>query len=191
MKIDGTGRRVIDPAGWGAQWSPDGKWIAYGKAGNITLLDVQTRKSRQLLVGDAATRYGYIYWNLGWSHDSRSIAFKARCRDVIQDELVVAELDPADGFKVLVSDASAVVPDFTFSPDNQQVVFGFEDPDIPGISLHFVSRNLPEQVQRLSGQPSSHKVTGCAWSQNGKSIVFTSSVPYIEWTTGPISAPSK
>ena len=96
--------------GWGAQWSPDGKWIAYGKAGNITVFDVQTRKFRQLLTGDASTRYWYIYGNPEWSHDSRSIAFKARCRELIQDELVVAELDSAEGFRVLHSDARAICP---------------------------------------------------------------------------------
>ena len=176
MKLDGTERQVIDAAGWGAQWSPDGRWIAYAKAGNITLVDVQTRKSRLLLVGDAATRYGYIYVSPGWSHDSRSIAFKARCREIIQDELVVAALDSSDGFKVLVSDASAIIPDFTFSPDNEQVIVGLEDPfrTFQGLPLHSISRTHPDRIQLLSGQPSGHKVTGCAWSHDGKSIVFTS-----------------
>lgn len=190
LRIDGTGRQVIDAAGWGAQWSPDGKWIAYGKAGNITLLNVQTAQKHTLLTGDAATRYGYIYSNLGWSHDSRCIAFKARCREIYQDELVVAELDPDMAPKVLVSDARAVMPDFTFSPDNQQVLFGFEDPDIAGLQLHSVNRQRLDEIRMFPGQPRDQKVTGCAWSHDGKSIVLTGSNPVIEWISQSITDPS-
>ena len=101
MSSEGGDIQTIDASAWGAQWSPDGKSIAYGKAGNIWIWDVATKQSRKLLSGDAVTRYGYIYWNLGWSHDSRAIAFKARRREAgLKDELVVIEPENPGDFKV-------------------------------------------------------------------------------------------
>ena len=172
MNSDGTNRRSIDPTGWGSQWSPNGKWIAYGKAGNITLLDVETRKSRQLLVGEAATHYGYIYAGLEWSHDSRAIAFKARLRDVLQDELVIAELDVAIGSKVLHPDASNINPDCAFSPDDQQVLVSIENTETQEMQLHAINRKQPDKIQRYSHQPPGTRVTGCAWSPDGTMIVL-------------------
>ena len=101
INSEGGDVQTVDNSGWGAQWSPDGKLIAYGKAGNVWVWDVTTKQSRKLLSGDGATRYSYIYWNLGWSHDSKSIAFKARCRDAnLKDELVVIEPDHPEEFKI-------------------------------------------------------------------------------------------
>ena len=173
MNADGTNRQVIDAEGWGSQWSPDGKWIAYGKAGNITLLNVESRKTRQLLVEENATQYDYIYAGLGWSHDSRSIAFKARNRDVIQDEMVIAELDPANKMKVLHADASNISPDCSFSADDQKVLVSIENPETQALQLHGINRKQPDQIQRLSQQPEGHRVTGCALSADGKMIVLT------------------
>jgi hypothetical protein len=83
------------------QWSPDGKHLAYGKAGNIVLMNFDTRRQRLLLTGEPAARYGYIYWNLGWSHDSRWIAFKAQNPQTSEDELAVARMDAPEKFQVL------------------------------------------------------------------------------------------
>ena len=181
MNADGTNRQLIDAAGWGSQWSPDGKWIAYGKAGNITLLNVESRKTHPLLVGEAATRYDYIYAGLGWSHDSRSIAFKARNRDVIQDELVIAELDSADKFTVLHADASSISPDCAFSADDQQVLVSIENTETQSLQLHGINRKQPDQIQPLSQQPEGHRVTGCAWSPDGKRIVLTGKAEGEAW----------
>jgi len=35
------------------QWSPDGKCIAYGKSGNIKLMNVETEERKELLTGNA------------------------------------------------------------------------------------------------------------------------------------------
>ena len=186
MKTDGTDRQVVDRAGWGTQWSPDGKWIAYGKAGNITLLNVATRKSRQLLVGNQSKRYGYIYWNLAWSHDSRGVAFKGRTRAANRDELAFAEIDSPDGFHVLQADATSTYPDISFSPDSKQVVAAIDNQDGKGYRLHAINIKQPGQPKLVDVIPASESIDGVAWSHDGKSIAI--SVLEIarptEWVTG-------
>ena len=173
MKFDGTDRQVVDREGWGTQWSPDGKWIAYGKLGNITLLKVATRESRQLLVGETALRYGSIYWNLAWSHDSCAIAFKGRSRETNQDELAVAEIDAPDRFTVVQAAAAAVLPDIAFSPDNKQVIVAMDPGDNKGHKLHALSRSQPATAKLLDFVPAGQVVDGVAWSRDGKTIAVT------------------
>jgi hypothetical protein len=186
MKSDGTDRQVIDRSGWGTQWSPDGKWIAYGKSGNIILLDVATRKSRQLLVGDRATRYGFIYWNLAWSHDSRGVAFKGRTRAANQDELAFAEVDSPDGLHVLQSDATSTYPDISFSPDSKQVIAAIDNHDGKGYRLHSINIKQPGRPKLLDAIPASESIDGVAWSRDGKSIAISvlDIARPTEWVTG-------
>lgn len=184
MKSDGTDRQVVDAGGWGAQWSPDGKWIAYGKNGNIMLLNVETQKTGQLLTGSTSNRYSRIYWNLAWSHDSRAIAFKAILRTTGGDELAIAEVDAADGWKVLRSDASDTLPDITFSPDNEQVIAAIAKGGNPLHKLYAIDRQKPEMAVLLDAIPPSQVVDGVAWSRDGKriAIVALETVQPTEWT---------
>lgn len=186
MNVDGTDRQVIDPSGWGTQWSPDGKWIAYGKSGNITLLDVATRKTRQLLVGQHERRYGYIYWNIAWSHDSRGLAFKGRNRMGNQDELAFAEIDSPDGFHLLQADAKSTYPDISFSPDSKQVVAAMDNHDGKGYRLHAINIKQPGLPRLLDEIPPNESVDGVAWSHDGKAIAITvlDIAQPTEWVTG-------
>lgn len=182
MNADGTDRRVIDRSGWGVQFSPDGKYIAYGKSGNITLRNIATGEDRELLRGQNATRYDYVYWNLGWSHDSRSIAFKGRRRDTGEDELAVADVDSPDGFQVLYSTTGSLNVDFTFSPDNEQVLFAMHNPAHKGPQLYLCSRTTPGPPELLPGQPSNLKILDCAWSSQDRIAFAGQRIPQpVNW----------
>ena len=187
MQSDGSAREVISAKGWGAQWSPDGTWIAIAEGDNLTLLDVSSHKTRQLLLGDAATRYRSIV-NPAWSHDSRSITFKGQRKGIVREELSLMPLDPAGELKILHPNAHAVVSDVTYSPDNQQVLVG-----ITGVASHVTklyTLNGKGPAAPIFDVPlSAHKITGYAWSHDGKMIAITSpwSAPYVEWTSGPTS----
>jgi hypothetical protein len=187
MNSDGTGREVIDRSGWGTQWSPDGKSIAYLKGGNITLLDLETRQSRQLLTGDAATRYNYLYWALGWSNDGRFIGFKAQLRNSQNAELCAVEVATSD-FKVLLADASTVHVDFMWTPDNEQLVVSRHNPDVQGPQLYSVSWKNPGSAQLLPAQPPHYTSHGYCWSRDGKMIAIASvQIPQpVKWVTGPV-----
>ncbi len=187
MQSDGSAREVISAKGWGAQWSPDGTWIAIADGDNITLLDVNSRKTRQLLSGDAASRYRSIV-NPAWSHDSRSITFKGHRKEIVREELSLIPVDPAGELKVLHPNAHAVFPDITYSPDNQQVLVG-----ITGVASHvtklYTLNGKGPAAPIFDATLSAHKITGYGWSHDGKMIAITShwSAPYVEWADGPIS----
>ncbi|MGZ0171067.1 MAG: DUF1583 domain-containing protein [Planctomycetales bacterium] len=184
MDADGSNREEIDRSGWSAQWSPDGKHLAWGQGGNIVVMNLKTRKRTPILVGAQATMFGYTYWNPGWSHDSRSIAFKARNRRTGGEDIVVADIDSPDGFQILVAATKGVHPDFTFSPDNRRVMFSMNDPDDGVPRLYTVDRMNPGQPQQLAGQPRDWKIFSCDWHPSGK-IAFSGEkiIQPLDWAT--------
>jgi TolB protein len=187
MQSDGTARDVISAKGWGAQWSPDGTCIAFAEGDNITLLDVTSRKTSHLLTGDAASRYRSVV-NPGWSHDGRSITFKGLRKDVAREELSLMTLEPAGELKILHPNAHSVIPDVTYSPDNQQVLVGITGVASHVTRLHSLNGKGPASPI-FAASLSEHQITGYAWSHDGKMIAITShwSAPYVEWTNRPIT----
>ncbi len=173
MNADGSGRTDIAVEGWGAQWSPDGRWIAYGLGGNIIVMNAETKQIKPLLVGDQAVLFNSTYWNLGWSHDSRNIAFKARSQTTGGDDIVIADIDSPLGFKILLASSQGVHQDFSFSPDNRRVLFSMNSPDRKGIDLYTLDRDRDGPPQRLAGQPIDWKILSAAWSRDGRWIAFT------------------
>lgn len=184
MNVDGSNRTTIDNSGWGTQWSPDGKWIAYGKSGNVVLMDARTKTTRELLTGENATRYSSIYWNLGWSHDSRTIGFKARRRDGGTDEVAVIDIDNGKGFQVLLANAQGVNPDITFTAASDGIVYAVQNPRVKMPQLHQVLRSAPDKPVLLDNQPDNLVVYDAHWSRDGKRLAFSGmELPGpIEWT---------
>ena len=80
MKADGTGRELIDSAGWGVRWCPKAEKIAYsmygvyGSGANIAVRDLATNAVSTLL----DDRYSSVFWGMAWSPDGKWIAFKAQ-----------------------------------------------------------------------------------------------------------------
>jgi Tol biopolymer transport system component len=193
MNADGSNREDIDTRGWGAQGSPDGKWIAWGRAGNIIVMNAKTKEQRPVLIGDQATMFRSTYWNFGWSHDSRSIAFKARNRETNAEGIVVADIDSPDGFKILLASTVGVNADFSFSPDNRRVLFAMHDPKTNGSRLFTIDRDKNGAPQLLPGQPLDGNIRDSAWSPNGKRIAFIAKkTPQpVEWPIAENSASAR
>jgi Tol biopolymer transport system component len=182
MDADGENRETLERSGWGVQYSPDGKQIAYSVYSNFTLMDVQTGKKTLVLTGDVANRYSRIYWNFGWSHDSQAIAFKGHVRATGQEELAVVDISKPDKIEVLYA-GSGIYEDFTFSPDNQSVLFALRQNGPTQPDLYLAHRKTPGQIERLKGQPDDYKILDCDWSPDGKEIVFAALVDPVpvEW----------
>lgn len=170
--VDGTFHESLDKAGWGVQWSPDGRYIAYAKSGNIVLMDVDTDETRLLFNEEQAKQVGQIHQNLGWSHDSKTIAFKARNKESRKDEIVVADIDAVDGFQVLAEHGEPWI-DFTFTPDNRKLLFPmrFEGSEHP--QLVMVSRDNPGIVEEYPNLPKGFAFYEADFSPDGKQIVFS------------------
>ncbi len=172
MKVDGSNRETIERNGWGTQWSPDGRYIAWGSGTRIILLDTETNQRLDLLTSEQSAMLGSVYWNLGWSQDSKWIAFKGRRPKANEGMVIVANVESSDGFKVLYESPNRVNEDFTWAPDNKHVVFIMRPPTHNKLRLVKVSREHPAAPEVLPGPPAGWDLLDCDWSPDGMHIVF-------------------
>lgn len=79
MNADGTDRKIIDPAGWSAEWSPCDQKIAYttrgGRSANIAVYDLTTEEKTLLLKSD---NLSYVSFGITWSPDGKRLCCFAR-----------------------------------------------------------------------------------------------------------------
>jgi TolB protein len=177
MRVDGSNRESIERNGWGTQWSPDGRYIAWGSGTRIVLLDIKTNQRRDLLTPEQSAMLGSVYWNLGWSPDSKWIAFKARRATGNDGMVVAASVESPKEFKVLYEGPNRINEDFTWHPDNRHVVFSMRPPTHNKLRLVKTSREHPAAPEILSGQPADRDLLDCDWSPDGKHIVFAALAP--------------
>lgn len=183
MNADGSSRKLVDPSGWGTQWSPNGKSIAWASGSNVVLLDPKTNKRRQLLTAEQSAQLSYVYWNLGWSLDSKSIAFKARKADRTGDVLAVADVDSTAGFRIIYAGPDRINEDLTWHPDGRDVVVSLLIPPSKTSKLFLINRDTPAAPKLLPGQPADWNVLGSDWSPDGTTIAFSAQMPPqpVEW----------
>ena len=95
--------RNLDPEGQSGVWSPDGRFIAWIAKKRIVVYDVKTQQHRFLPPEDQLAPYKAIEKGLGWSRDSKSLAFKAlRTKDEGNAVAIVAmNIDKPDKRDVL------------------------------------------------------------------------------------------
>ncbi|MCA9005188.1 MAG: PD40 domain-containing protein [Planctomycetaceae bacterium] len=127
MHADGTHLEMIEEGGWGAQWSPDGKKIAYtvrsGNRANIRVYDL-IEGTKTNLLSEGESPYSTIYWNMAWSPDSNWVCFKGR--NVDQGTYEIATLNVAgkqQGYKVHYSNKTAPYADIAWHPSGEKIVF--------------------------------------------------------------------
>lgn len=179
MDLNGKDRQVVTPEGWGAQWSPNGKWIAYESRGrvngsysaNVTIIDLKTKQKRALLEGEHATRYSQIYWNTSWSPNSKQIAFKGNIKGG-QTEIAMTSVEgSAKGFRVVSEDTFD--PDMAWHPDGNRLMLAKVSQVHSGRRM-FVYDLAESKLSLLESQPMDRINTHGVWSPDGKQIVFSS-----------------
>ena len=124
MNPNGTVHKRIDD-GWAAQWSPDGKTIAYTNDNSIRLYDVESGSIRTALA-KADHPYQYIYWNMCWSPDSRKIAFKGKTET--HEEISVLPITGVSKIRKLFSTNESMGEDLAWSPDGKRLLFNMYSP---------------------------------------------------------------
>ncbi|MCA9053693.1 MAG: EF-hand domain-containing protein, partial [Planctomycetaceae bacterium] len=127
--------------GWGAQWSPDGKLIAYTMNRGLWVYDVASETSREVLPHNAHP-YATLYYGMTWSPDSRYLAIKATSGNV-HDIIRIDTQGEKPAFDVLLSTTLSLSHDLTWSPDGERLLFSMNSPQ------H--GRNLLHQLELQDG----------------------------------------
>jgi hypothetical protein len=170
--------RDLDPDGQSGVWSPDGRFIAWIAKKRIVLYDVKTDQRRILPAEDKPSPYKAIEKGLGWSRDSKTLAFKTR---LTKDEgnavaIVAMDVDKPDAPDVLYTGVR-LHSDVSWHPDGHQVLFSGLDPSTGTPQMFIVKRNAPEKLTPVPGQPRDWRIIDCDWSPDGHQIIFTAEPP--------------
>ena len=178
MNTDGSNREVIAQGGWGAQWSPSGRWISYGDyqqvngeiGANIVIADVKTKAIHYVLEGEHAKRYTQIVWNMEWSPDSRQICFKGSLKSG-GSELAITDVEGSShGFQVLTN--QPIEPDQSWHPDGSKILVAMRSPKHANAVRLFVYNLTTKAFVYLDSQPDFQNNNSGVWSPDGKQIAF-------------------
>lgn len=177
MNRQGQDRKVVSDEGWGAQWSPNGKWIAYESrsrvsnryCANITIIDIESKQKRLLLQGEQASRYRQIYWNMEWSPDSKRICFKGNLVDG-DSEMSVTSVEGSSVEFHTVTDAN-VQTDFSWHPDGDRILISLPAPGPARYQLYNCEWRTG-RISHLAGQPEDQENVSAVWSPDGQRIAF-------------------
>jgi TolB protein len=178
MNADGSDRRLIDPQGWGAQWSPKRNEIAYAAyddtGANLYIYDVATAKRRALL----DKSYGQIFWGMNWSPDGTCICFKGALPGGGFEIAAVAAQGAKEGFKVIlpgsalpeVENASSTIA--WGGPENR-IVLSMRRKGDEGKRLYLFDFTDQRPPELFPGYPTDWGTANTGWSPDGKRIVFS------------------
>ena len=181
MNSDGSDFEQLDPAGWGAAWSPDGRNIAYmGFSGgpNLCLYDVVERDKR-FVFRPGERNYSQIYWNMAWSPDSKRICYTAATRDKQYEVAIVNAAGTERNSKALQSwpvdgKPGHAIPAVAWHPDGKSIAFTQWHEERGRPQLFSTDTDSDEPPHAIPGQPENRTNSDPAWSPDGKYLVFAS-----------------
>ena len=177
MNADGTDRRIIDPAGWSAEWSPCGEKIAYtthrGGGGNLVVYDVATEEKALLFTtGDIR----FIKWGITWSPDSKRLCGLARDKKG-QQLLVVVHVEGEYRERRVISNhipkelmAGTETP-VAWGGDGSNLIFFAKCPETNLLRFYLLDAAGDSPPVELPGQPKGMHCTEPYWHRDG-TIIF-------------------
>lgn len=165
--VTGTESKQVDPNGWGIQWSPDGRKLAYAIGGQLVIYDILADKKKEVF-GAGGLPYQRIFYNGQWSPDSKKYAVKAAKADQTLDlAIITVEGDKPDVH--VCGSATDLMEDYAWHPDGSKLVA----PTQKGRLVVFNPAGT-EPPYEFPGQPKDRFINGCTWSRDGKTLIFTS-----------------
>ncbi|MDP1798318.1 MAG: hypothetical protein Q8K78_12580 [Planctomycetaceae bacterium] len=158
---------TIDRNGWGTQWSPDGKSIAYAVGRELRVYDVESKKPRTVF--NAEGQYTSLGWNGTWSPDNQRFLFMGSNEDGTKDVASVKVTgDDADLKKHL--EKATLSAKFAWHPTQPRLVFGKYSAEQKRSQLFEINPTTNDPPKRLEGQDPTLDVMSPAWSPDGKRL---------------------
>lgn len=176
INADSSDNRIIDPNGWGVDWSPKTDELAYiavkDNNQNICVYDLKTKEKRYLL----EKKYRSVSYGLSWSPDGKWICFKGDLPDGKSEVAIVHSEGQAKGFNVLLPNKNipgvkSTQKYFSWSPDGRQVVLPMTLEGDTNIQLYLVDIEGNKPPQRLADQDPNENNYASSWSPDGKQMV--------------------
>jgi len=165
--VNGTEAKQVDSNGWGIQWSPDGRKLAYSNGPQLVIYDVLTDKKKEVF-GTGGLPYQRIFYNGQWSPDSKKYAVKA-AKNNSSFDLAIITVDGDKPDVHVCGTANDLMEDYAWHPDGTRLVA----PTKQGRLVVFNPAGT-ETPYEFPGQPKDRFINGCTWSRDGKTLIFTS-----------------
>lgn len=159
---------TIDANGWGAQWSPDGKLIAYAVGTELKAYDVAKKSSRTVF--NAMGQYTSLSWNGAWSPDSQRFLFLGTTEDNKKDIASVA-VNGTDADLKKHLEKESLSAKFAWHPTEPRLLFGKYSNDQKRSQLFEIDPTKPGSSKRLEGQDPTLDVMSPTWSPDGKRLI--------------------
>ncbi len=170
MNADGRPHKRISD-GWGAQWSPDGKTIAFTNDNCLLAYDVESEKTRVVL-SPQTHPYQYIFWNMCWSPDSQQLVFKGRLPEV--QELAIVNMTGEPNLKRYQSSDQQIAGDLAWSPDGKRILFNMRTAKTKISQMYQFTPGSEDPPRLAEGIRNDREwVSGC-FSPDGKWLVLAS-----------------
>jgi Tol biopolymer transport system component len=181
MGSDGPEQELVllDPEGWGADWSPDGRQIVYAVysdgGANLVVYDL-IEGVRTSLFEEGKLLYSSFFWNFAWSPDGRKIAFKGQRTDGRVEIGIVDAKGMKDGHVTRFE--GEVTPNVAWTHDSKQLVFSRATPERKNrVQLWIMNAGTKDPPQLLSGQDAERINVTAAFSPDGQSLLVASREP--------------
>ncbi len=158
---------TIDQSGWGGQWSPDGRLIAYNKGTQIWLHNTETRQAK--LHADLSGEYSSLMWNGTWSPDSRRFVFAARTENDDRHILSVAIDTPTPAPRKHVTTGKPNTK-FAWHPHQPRVVFPMHSAERKHSQLWEFNPTNADAPRLVAGQDPTLDVFDPCWSTDGETL---------------------
>lgn len=164
---DGITRNLTQSSGAhdrNAQWSPDGKWIAYisdatGEDEIYTIAQDGSSAPNQITTGQNNYKYYFL-----WSPDSKKILWSDRTQtlyytDVVMKQTIKVDYDSVQEFN-----------DYTWSPDSKWIAYGKAEIQTKG-RIYLYNLNTKNSTPATDGWYSAYQPS---FSDDGKYLFFVS-----------------